>query len=106
MRAMKNMVESGEFDRLLEASVVKSVRTAPDTNLNRNGFLLKIAAELVAYSKPPIDLWEAKKMARDLYEEFRRDNNGVKFGDPEFDWSGSSARVLAHEYQIEHWEPA
>lgn len=102
MQAVKN----GKFDSAIEDVIVRTTRDGPDEGLSRIGFILKITVELIDRSVPPLPYKRARDMAEEVYQQFRRDNDGVKFGDPDWDWSGSAARTLAEEYEIDHWEPA
>lgn len=99
-------LEGGVFDDAIEEVIVKTVREGRDSDLSRIGFILKIAVELIDKSKPAIPYKRARDMAYEVYAQFRRDNGMVKFGHPDWDWSGSAARLLAQEYEIDHWEPA
>lgn len=96
--------DRGGFDHLIEAAIVRSTTNLPDEGLTRFGFVMKIAVELIEKSSPQIPFQRAKDMAWEVYDQFRRDNEMVKFGHPEWDWSGAAARELAHEYEIRHWE--
>lgn len=101
-----NAIAAGEFDNAIEGIIVDTVRTGKDTNLSRVGFILKIAVELIDKSKPPLAFKKARDMAHEVYNQFRRDNEMVKFGASGWDWSGVGARELANEYEITHWEIA
>lgn len=104
VNAAANAITAGRFDRQIEAVIVETVRNGRDSGLSRTGFILKIAVELIDKSIPPMSYHHACKMAREVYAEFRRGNDMVKFGDPGWDWSGDGARTLAREYEIDLWE--
>jgi hypothetical protein len=97
--------DAGAFDHLIEAAIMDTVRKGSDDGLSLAGFILKITAELIDRSRPPLPYKRAHDMAVQVYQQFRQDNGGVKFGHPDWDWSGSAARTLAQEYEIDHWEP-
>lgn len=107
--AVGHVVEAmrrGAFDDAIESAVLSAARSISDRRaLSRNGFLLKMAIELIDNSRPRLSLADAKLMALDAYNEFRRDNR-VKFGDEGWDWNGLGAREVARAYVIEYWEPA
>lgn len=97
-------VRSGAFDPYFEAIIIDRTRSGPDIGLTRVGFIMKMAVEIIDHSRPPISFHRAKGMASAALASFEKDNDGVKFGDPDWDWSGAAARELIHEYEIDHWE--
>ncbi len=98
-------IKAGAFDRQIEDMIISTARQRDD-GLSRIGFVTKIAIELMDKSNPRLSFSRAKTIAADVYQTFRRDNGMVLFGDPAWDWSGVAARILANEYEIEHWEQA
>lgn len=97
-------IEQGVFDDAIQGIIVDTLRQR-DTGLSRVGFIMKIAVELVDRSTPPLPFVQARDIAYEVYAQFRHDNEMVKFGHPDWDWSGAGARTLAQEYEIDHWEP-
>lgn len=98
-------VVTGAFDEAIAGLIVNTVRDARDNDLTHMGFLLKIAVELIDRSTPQLSFSVAREIAQEVWVQFRRDNEMVKFGDPGWDWSGAGARILAQEYEIDFWEP-
>lgn len=96
-------VRSGAFDEALEGIIIDTLRKRDD-GLSRIGFILKMAVEMIDKCSRPMRLQEAKRLAKQAYASFRAENDMVKFGDPAFDWSGASARLLANEYETDYWE--
>lgn len=105
IRAVENAFENGAFDNAIGKIIADTVRDCGDDGLTHNGFLLKMTVELIDRSVPPLTFRAAREMADNIYTQFRKDNGGVRFGDPDWDWSGSAARTLADEYEIQYWEP-
>lgn len=105
-RAAENAIKAGTFDSQIEGILVEQVRKGyGEIPLTRVGFILTMAVEMIDRSSPRLEFKVAKEMAYQAYEDFRKDNLGVKFNDPQWDWSAAGARALAHEYAIQYWEP-
>lgn len=96
-------LRSGAFNDALEAEIVKFVCEGSDQGLTEVGFILKMAVHLMSRSNGSVGFDLAKRLASSAYREFLKSEK-IIFGDPGYDWSGSSAREIADEFEADHWE--
>lgn len=96
-------LRSGAFNDALEAEIIKFVREGSDHGLTEIGFILKMAVHLMSRSNGSVNFDTAKRLASSAYREFLKSEE-ISFGDPEYDWSGASAREMADEFEADHWE--
>jgi len=102
-QAAADLVRSGAFDEAIFKIVADTVRRGRDAGLSETGFVMKMAVEIMDLSRPTIPFRAARRMAGAAYSEFLRENK-IQFGEPGWDWSGASARLVVHEYETDHWD--
>lgn len=104
-RAVAEGISSGRYDHEITGAIVRAIRSAPDSGLNRLGFVSKMAVHLMdRCDRPKISFSCAKAGASNALRDFLAGEK-IAFGEPGYDWSGAGARLLAQELVIEHWEP-
>jgi hypothetical protein len=103
--AAADLVRSGALDDAIFGIVEDRVRSGPDDGLTETGFVLKMTVAMIDASNPRLSFRKARKLAGRAYAEFLRDNK-LTFGADGWDWSGVGARIVAGEYEIDHWERA
>lgn len=85
-----------------EKMAIDQIRKTDGPNLTEIGFTLQFAVCL--YDAAGDMPWlQAKERASLALKEFYKSEN-ILFGDPEYDWSSSGARQLAHDLEISYWD--
>lgn len=103
------------LDFFIRRTVEKTVRKTIDKHMNeavdravRNSpvvqFIKTMQMQMLGVD-PKMDPLEAWNVARETLRDFLADE-GVKFGDPAYDWSHDGAVAMIHESEIHHWESA
>lgn len=103
------------LDFLIRRTVEKVVRETIDDHIEgaidravaknpRFQFVKTMQLQMLGVD-PQMNRREAWNVAVDTLNDFLKDK-GIKFGDPDYDWSRDGAVCLIHEMEIHHWESA
>ena len=102
-KVVQEFAESDKFKELIHDTIIDILRDAPnDKPLTLVGFINKMAIAMFDAANGGMTYDQAKSMASATWREFAKDE-GIKFGDDGYDWTGFGAITLARECSIEYW---
>lgn len=103
-KAVDDFLASDRLAKMIDEVILNAIREiANDRPLTFVGFINKIAITLFDAANGSMTYDEAKKLAMQTYEDFTASER-VKFGHPDYDWTGAGAQTLARELCIEYWD--
>ncbi|MCJ2128203.1 hypothetical protein [Methylobacterium sp. E-045] len=71
--------------------------------MTRAKFIVAMAREIAAAGR--LTARRSLQLAAEAYRAFV-EGNGIEFGDEAYAWDEDAARLIAREYEINHWEAA